>query len=547
MHPDIGYSSAPILHHMPGVFCAPVILALSIAVSGCGKPPALVGLPDGAKAGDFRIEHFTYRTGGGTYDADRGVITLPENRKRSASRLITLPFVRIRTANRTPDGPVCFLGGGPGSPNISSDAPLWLDSLLAGHDFIMVGYRGAEGSTVLDCPEVSEALKGPDDDILSPRAHAALSEAMSSSARSFQNDGIDLTGYTIEEVAEDLDAVRSALGCGEVNLLSMSYGTRVALVYSYLHPDRILRSVMAGANPPGHFVWEPERIDEQLNQYSRMWEREPGEVNPRKNLAEVMRRVAHAMPDRWLVFPIDRGKVKVVTFALLFHRRTAAMVFDAYNAADNGDPGGLALMSMAYNFVVPKMGVWGDFFAKGSTDFDSSRAYAAEMDPPGSILGSPLSLAIWSSVGAGNAWPVVLLPDTLRRLRPSDTETLVISGSVDFSTPAEAATNELLPVLARGRQVILSEMGHCGDMMGLQPEAFAHLVAAFYRTGTADASLFVYSPMDFHVKWGFPALARILAGLAFILLAGLAALVWLLTKWYRKRKLRERLQSVAPR
>jgi pimeloyl-ACP methyl ester carboxylesterase len=534
-----------VILYRPVVNLAPPVFALVIAVSGCGKSPLPVGLPAGAKAGDFRVEHFTFKTGGGAYDAERGVIALPENRKRSGSRLISLPFVRIRTASGTPAEPVYFLGGGPGSPNILSESPLWVDSLLTSHDFIMVGYRGAEGSTVLNCPEVSEALRGLDDDILGSRAHAALSDAMSSSAKRFYNDGIDLRGYTVEEVAEDLDAMHSALDCGRVSLLSMSYGTRVALVYSYLHPDHIRRSVMVGANPPGHFVWEPDKVDEQLRQYAGMWEKDPGRANPGKNLAEVMRRVAHAMPDRWLIFPIDRGKVRVVTFALLFHRKTAAMVFDAYNAADSGDPSGLALISMIYNFVVPKMCVWGDFFAKGSTDFDSSRTYAAEMDPPGSILGSPLSLLIWSSVAASNEWPVVSLPDTLRRLRLSDIETLVISGSVDFSTPAEAATKELLPSLARGKQVILSEMGHCADMMGLQPEAFAHLVTGFYRSGTADASLFVYSPMDFRVQLGFPALAKIVVCVAFIVLAGFAALGWSLTRWFRRRKLRESLQTSA--
>jgi len=42
-----------------------------------------------------------------------------------------------------------------------------------------------------------------------------------------------------------------------------------------------------------------------------------------------------------LFFRIDPGKVKIVTFAMLFNRKTAAQAFDAWLAAENGDPSGL--------------------------------------------------------------------------------------------------------------------------------------------------------------------------------------------------------------
>jgi len=401
-----------------GISICAFLLSLVIVVSGCGRSDTSIKLPGGAKVGDVKLEHFTYKTSGSAFKADRGVIVLPENRKKVGSRLIALPFVRIHTPISKPAEPIFFLSGGPGSPNIQNEAPGWVDSLLVNHDFVMVGYRGAEGSTILDCPEVKRALKGADDDLLSPESRAKLIEAMSSSAKRLQNEGIDISGYTIEEVAEDLDAVRFALDCERVSLLSMSYGTRVAQVYSYLHQDHLRRSVMVGANPPGHFVWEPKRIDEQLQQYSRLWEKDSVQAKRTNNLAETIHRVSHDMPKHWLFFPIDRGKVRVVTFSLLFHRNTAAMAFDAYAAAEKGDHSGLALMSMAYDFIVPSIGIWGDFFSKGSTDYDSSRDYASEMDPPGSIIGSPMSLLIWPAAAASGSWPMVLLPDSIRLVQP---------------------------------------------------------------------------------------------------------------------------------
>lgn len=42
----------------------------------------------------------------------------------------------------------------------------------------------------------------------------------------------------------------------------------------------------------------------------------------------------------------------------------------------------------------------------------------------------------------------------------SKVETLLISGELDFSTPPQLATEELLPYLPNGHQVVLEEFGH---------------------------------------------------------------------------------------
>ncbi len=58
---------------------------------------------------------------------------------------------------------------------------------------------------------------------------------------------------------------------------------------------------------------------------------------------------------------------------MLFHRNTAVQVFVAWVAAENGDPSGLTLMVLAYDFIIPNMSVYGEFFAKGvSTDYSRS-------------------------------------------------------------------------------------------------------------------------------------------------------------------------------
>lgn len=82
-------------------------------------------------------------------------------------------------------------------------------------------------------------------------------------------------------------------------------------------------------------------------------------------------------------------------------------------------------------------------------------------------------------------------------------ETLLVSGSADFSTPAQFATEELLPLLSNGRQVVLSEMGHTGDLFGLQSEAMFHMLATFFDPGEGDDSMFEVQPMHFDTGLGF--------------------------------------------
>ena len=491
---------------------------------------APVVVPADAKAGDLIMRPCTVQTRAGKISAEYGTLVVPENRSKADSRLIAVPVVRLRAINANPAEPIFWLEGGPGASNLTDEPPKWL---LSKHDFVLVGYRGVDGSVKLDCPEVGRALKGVNNDVLSAESRAKLGRALNESAHRLQTEGIDLSGYTMQEVVEDMEAARAGLNYERVNLYSASYGTRVAQIYAYLHPDRIYRSVMVGVNAPGDFVWEPASTDVQLEKFAQLWAQNASCRARTADLAETLRRVTHHMPRRWLFFTIDPGKVRIVSFVMLFQRKTAAMVFDAYIAADHGDPSGLALMSLASDFALPTMFTWGDFFAKGSTDYDAARNYVAELDPPDSILGSPVALWFCEAFSESEDWPIQLLPAELRQVQPSAVETLLVSGSFDVSTPPEAATQGLLPALSHGKHVILSEMGHSPDPMSLQPQAYERLLTSFYDTGVADDSLYTYLPMDFNVPRGLPALAKIMLGTIPLVISLIAVLVWLIIRWVR--------------
>jgi len=513
------------------------LLALIAALVIIYRPKPKMTLPPNARAGDLILEPCDYKTKTRTYRAECGTLIVPESRislmsrlgSTQAPRLIALPVKRIHAESDSPREPIVYFGGGPGMSNMRFDPP---DELLANHDVLLVGYRGVDGSSVLDCPEYAKATLGDGKNVFSDESLAMMTEAIRACRERLEASGVDLSGYTVLQVVEDVEAARIALGYERVNLLSESYGTRVAQIYAALYPESLNRSAMIGVNPPGRFVWEPAMVDAQIEQYSRLWSRTEAARARTENLAATMRNVSHNMPRRWLFFPIDAGKVNAMAFVLFFNRNTSAMVFDAYVAAEHGDASGLALMSMAYDFFVPKSFVWGDFFAKGaSADLDPTRDYIADLRDADSIIGSPISLLVWAPLS--QAWEDELLPDELRQTQPNNVETLLLSGSIDFSTPAEYARDELLPSLKKGKQVIISEAGHVGDVWGVQPAATLRLLTTFYDTGVADDSLFTYAPMDFKVKMGFPLLAKILLGTGVMFIIGLS---WLFAKQYREQQ-----------
>jgi hypothetical protein len=165
------------------------------------------------------------------------------------------------------------------------------------------------------------------------------------------------------------------------------------------------------------------------------------------------------------------------------------------------------------------------------------------MDPPGSILGSPVALGTWSTA---RAWPVSRIPAELRQPHRSDIETLLINGSIDVAAPAERATEELLPYLSDGQQVILAEMSH-QDLPGFdtQPQATERLITSFLDTGVADASLYTYAPIDFQVPWGYPTLAKLGVGLVLLIIAVVAGVIWWAIRRVKRRVVLRRRLSAA--
>ncbi len=229
-----------------------------------------------------------------------------------------------------------------------------------------------------------------------------------------KDDGYDLAGYSLAERVDDLDGARRAMGYPRVDLLSESFGTRVALIYAWRHPQSIRRSVMIGVNPPGHFVWQPEQTDAQLRRFAAL------------GAGDSVAAMHRTMPKRWGPFPIHRGNVELASFFGLTDASSEAapisapMTLDAWRAAAKGDASGLWFQSLASALLFPRIQVWGDTAAMGRID----AATAAEHFHPGqganSVLRDSASRFLWAGGALADAWPASPGEDAYSRIRDSE-------------------------------------------------------------------------------------------------------------------------------
>jgi pimeloyl-ACP methyl ester carboxylesterase len=441
----------------------------------------------------------------------KGFIDVHLNRDSNLSKMIKLPVLIIKSSNKLATEPVFNFDGGPGQSNISL---LYNTSILENHDYVSIGYRGVDGSIKLKSKKIGKAIKGKHNKLLSDESLNNIELQMTDYLGFLKNKGIDLRDFTIMNVIEDMEYVRKVLGYSKINLYSFSYGTRVALLYSYKYPEVIRRSVMVGVNPPGHFVWSPQKTEEILNLYDSIYKSQ-NLTNYKGSIKEAMRKAFEKMPKRWSFFNLDADKIKCTAFVMLFKKDNAVMTFDAFfKAANENDYSGLYLMQLAYDYIVPGMFTWGDFFEKGvSSDFQSNVNYRDMLRSFNTTIGPNLSLLIW---GCTASWTNYSIPDEYRKTRVSQTETLIISGNLDVSTPADYAQEELLPYLPNGRQVILKNMSHL-DLGSCQYNTYNKFVSTYFYSGKVDESDFSLDDINFNPKKRFSTLAKTLYPITFIM------------------------------
>lgn len=177
------------------------------------------------------------------YEAQCSTLSVPEDRSRPEGRQIELAIAWVPASGEALPDPVFLLAGGPGQA--AREAWPQIDTAFADvnrtRHIILLDQRGTGGSHPLNCDTAPEASEDPwNETIEQSRAMAARClEQLSAKA--------DVRFYTTTDAVADLDQVRAALGADRINLVGVSYGTRVAQQYAKTYPAQTRTVVLDSA------------------------------------------------------------------------------------------------------------------------------------------------------------------------------------------------------------------------------------------------------------------------------------------------------------
>ncbi len=452
--------------------------ALLLAGNAAAAPPAGT-----IRLSPCQLAHPLYST---RVPARCGTLDVPEDRARPDGRKIRLKVAVLPADNPSvkPD-PIFVLAGGPGQsitetyPRI---APAF-DRLHRERDIVLVDQRGTGGSGLLSCPNIGRADRGVE--LIPGEAGRMAAEC----ARSLP---ADLTRYGTAEFSRDLEAVRTALGYGRVNLVGFSYGTRAALAYARAYPESVRTLVLDGVVPfqmvvGNDFDHDAQRALSQLfarcaadpacqERYPRL-EKEFEELLARLDRKPEKVRARHPITGEPVDLTVDGDALRQVTMGFLYQSETAALLPPLIRQARQGD-----LAPIAAQGILAATDIQAGMSRPLQLSVICTEDVPLLADPPPGAAPTFLGNGVRESFRSlCSEWPRSPLDPTFHESPRVEVPTLLLSGEFDPVTPPRWA-DRAAASLPHSRHVVAPGQGHGVFIRGCMPR----VVAEFVKRGTAD-------------------------------------------------------------
>lgn len=249
--------------------------------------------------------------------AECGLLTVPESRSPASgnypnNRTLQLYVTRVKSLNPHPaPDPVVFLYGGPGGNSGGIlrclGDPSFQKMFLSRGDLIVFDHRGSGYSTpALSAPALQSLSRGffLEDLDLDERSQRYVQVALRERDR-FVAGGINLAAINTPEIAADLEDLRLTFGLEQVNLCSVSYGTRPALAAMRDFPEGI-RSVILNSTVPIQVNQYEEAIPNAQKSFDKLFDAvaaDPQANTAHPNLRSVFYEVFERLSKNPLIIP----------------------------------------------------------------------------------------------------------------------------------------------------------------------------------------------------------------------------------------------------
>ena len=167
-------------------------------------------------------------------------VAVPLDRSRATPGTIALK-VQVLPALGQERGVMFLVAGGPGQGSATvfglgtQSTAEYYRFLFPGYTLVAFDNRGTGQSGLLRCP----GLQG----------YYPIEQEESRVAACAAAIGPQRLFYSTREHAEDIDAVREALGAQRIGIWGTSYGTKLALAYALAHPERVERLLLDSVVP----------------------------------------------------------------------------------------------------------------------------------------------------------------------------------------------------------------------------------------------------------------------------------------------------------
>jgi len=443
------------------------------------------------------------------YEAELGRLLVPENRRKADTSLIELAFIRIKSTAAHPGPPLVVLTGGPGVPGsewarFGSFVP-WFQEIQSLCDVILLDQRGTGLSNPrLDCLERwMLPLDQPGDRESFLRI---TTERCLGAAAFWQRKGIDLAGYTSWESADDIDALRRALGVDEICLYGASYGSHLALATLRRHEAHIARAIVALVEGPDHTIKLPSSVERLLRTLDRHLDADPRLKEAIPDLLALMRLVMNRLHEQ----PVEVGvldkrsgeQVRVVCGKFDLQLITARGLGDQsflqqlprlYYAMSRGDFSWLA--EEVFRLRTGWIGNAMSYCMDCASGISPARMEQVQREAGQSLLEDVMDLPF---PYVCSAWGNADLGAQFRSPIATDVPVLFVSGSLDGRTPPENVL-DILPGFTRGQHIIVEGGTHSSSKLVSVPKVRA-ILAAFLRgepmTDISASIPFTFTPLE---------------------------------------------------
>ncbi len=394
---------------------------------------------------------------------------VPENRADPASRTIDLKLAIVKGDSAVPEKDlVAYLAGGPGQSAIQSYpelAPAFAP-LLKHHDLLLLDQRGTGDSHPLKCPDTEKLEKQ------SGEVSPSLDQRVQWLGQCAQEIGktSDPRYYTTSDAVADLEAVRHALGSPKLDLVGVSYGTRVAQHFAAAHPGAVRSIVLDGVVPNQLVVGETfaEALEHSLKLQAAACDAAPACKKAYGDWYTTVHQLyakLKAGPAPQVTFedpysyePVTKtltadtlaGVVRLFSYSTV----TAALLPLAVNEAAHGNYAPLMGQSKLLTGDLSASiegGMQMSVICTEDASLLSPRPQDADM-----LLGNEL---IKDFSAECKVWPHNPMPKDFHAAFKSSIPTLMISGERDPVTPPANAA-EVLKGLSDGRSLVVNGLGH---------------------------------------------------------------------------------------